>query len=174
MKKSSSDLDSFDKIHCIAEQKFDIQIASDGRWYHDGGEIRRPALVKLFSSVLKRDLNGTYWLETPVEKGRIEVVDGPFIAPELIIEEENELLKNTILKIGFVTNVDDYVQLNKTSPLEIRPSLATNEMCPYIEVRDGLYAKLSRPVFYELAKYAVEDKDGRYGVWSNGEFFALE
>ena len=77
----------FDQIGRAVEQQFNIKIAGDGRWYHEGGEIRRKALVKLFSTVLKRDPDGVFWLETPAEKGRIEVEDAPFIATALTVDQ---------------------------------------------------------------------------------------
>ena len=85
MKKDRQKQQEFDQIGPAVEQQFHIKIAGDGRWYHEGGEIHRKALVKLFSSVLKRDSNGVFWLETPVEKGRIEVEDAPFIVTKLTI-----------------------------------------------------------------------------------------
>ena len=80
MRKDNQKQTAFERIGRAVEQQFNIKIASDGRWFHEGDEIHRKALVKLFSTVLKRDSDGFFWLETPVEKGRIEVEDAPFIA----------------------------------------------------------------------------------------------
>lgn len=164
---------AFDQIRRADEQQFNIQIAADGRWFHDGGEIRRKALVKLFASVLKRDLAGVFWLETPVEKGRIEVADAPFIATRLILQHATA--STTVdPAFGFLTNVDDEVPLDAAHPIQMLRSPDGSGLRPYIEVRDGLLAKLSRPVYYELASYAVAGQDGRMGVWSHNQFFVLE
>ena len=165
---------AFNQIRRADEQQFNIQIVADGRWFHDGGEIRRKALVKLFASVLKRDLAGLFWLETPLEKGRIEVADAPFIATRLILQHAGTASTTADPAFGFVTNVDDEVPLNAAHPIQMLPSRDGGGMRPYIEVRDGLLAKLSRPVYYELASHAVASQDGRMGVLSHNQFFALE
>ena len=165
---------AFEQIRRADEKQFNIQIAADGRWFHDGGEIRRKALFKLFASVLKRDLAGVFWLETPVEKGRIEVADAPFIATRLTLQYAGTASTTADPAFGFVTNVDDEVPLDAAHPIQMLPSPDGGGMRPYIEVRDGLLAKLSRPVYYELASYAVAGQDGRMGVWSRNQFFVLE
>ena len=165
---------AFDQIRSADEQQFNIQIAADGRWYHDGGEIRRKALVKLFASVLKRDPAGVFWLETPVEKVRIEVADAPFIATRLIVENAGTASTKADPAFGFVTNVGDEVPLDAAHPIQLLASPDGDGTRPYIEVRDGLLAKLSRPVYYELASHAVAGQDGRMGVLSHNQFFALE
>jgi hypothetical protein len=165
---------AFNQIRRADEQQFNIQIAADGRWFHEGGEIRRKALVKLFASVLKRDLAGVFWLETPVEKGRIEVADAPFIATRLILQHAGTASTTADPAFGFVTNVDNRVPLDAAHPIQMLPSPNGSGKRPYIEVRDGLLAKLSRPVYYELASHAVAGQDGRMGVWSHNQFFVLE
>ena len=165
---------AFDQIRRADEQQFNIQIIADGRWFHDGGEIRRKALVKLFASVLKRDLAGLFWLETPVEKGRVEVADAPFIATRLTLQYAGTASTTADSAFGFVTNVDDEVSLDAAHPIQMLPSPDGGGIRPYIEVRDGLLAKLSRPVYYELASHAVAGQDGRMGVWSHNQFFVLE
>ena len=165
---------AFDQIRRADEQQFNIQIAADGRWFHDGGEIRRKALVKLFAGVLKRDPAGVFWLETPVEKGRIEVADAPFIATRLTLQHAGTASTTADPAFGFVTNVGDEVPLDAAHPIQMLPSPDGSGLRPYIEVRDGLLAKLSRPVYYELASYAVAGQDGRMGVRSHNQFFVLE
>ena len=165
---------AFSEIGRANHQKFDIQIAADGRWFHAGGEIRRKALIKLFASVLKRDSTGVFWLETPIEKGRIEVADAPFIATRLILKNVGTATTTADPAFGFVTNVDDEVPLDAAHPIQLLPSPDGDGTRPYIEVRDGLLAKLSRPVYYELASHAVAGQDGRMGVLSHNQFFALE
>ena len=165
---------AFDQIRRADEQQFNIQIVADGRWFHDGGEIRRKALVKLFASVLKRDLAGLFWLETPLEKGRIEVADAPFIATRLIVQNVGKAMTTAYPTFGLVTNVDDEVPLDAAHPIQMLASPDGDGTRPYIEVRNGLLAKLSRPVYYELASHAVAGQDGRMGVWSHNQFFVLE
>ena len=152
-------------------QEFDIRITADGSWYHEGGLIGRPALVKLFSTVLRREADGSFWLVTPVERGRIEVEDAPFIitAVDMTGDGEDQQLR-------FRTNVDDEVVLGPENPLVMRPVAGgdAGDLRPYVSVRDGLEALVARPVFYELAGISIAGPDGRLGVWSGGLFFALE
>jgi len=176
MRSNDQKTGAFRSIGRAVEQQFDIVIAADGRWFHEGGEIRRKPLVKLFSSVLRRDSDGVFWLETPVEKGRIEVADAPFIATALVEDSPAETSSKTDRHpvLRFMTNVDDQVPLDAAHPLQMRPSPDGSGARPYIEVRDGLLAKLSRPVYYELAARAVMGDAGRLGVWSGDQFFVLE
>ena len=174
MQKDRQKQQEFDQIGPAVEQQFHIKIARDGRWFHEGDEIHRKALVKLFSTVLKRDSDGVFWLETPVEKGRIEVEDAPFIATALTVDWADDVTPNTHPALRFTTNVDDHVVLDAAHPLQMLPSPDGSGLQPYIEVRHGLLAKLSRPVYYELAARAVAGDDGRIGVWSHDHFFILE
>ena len=174
MQNDTQKQQEFDQIGHAVEQQFHIKIASDGRWFHKGEEIHRKALVKLFSTALKRDSDGVFWLETPVEKGRIEVEDAPFIATALTVDWADGVTPHTHPALCFTTNVDDHVVLDAAHPLQMLPSPDGYGLQPYIEVRDGLLAKLSRPVYYELAALAVAGDDGRIGVWSHDHFFILE
>ena len=174
MHKDTREQQRFDQIGRAVEQQFHIKISSDGKWFYEGGEIHRKALVKLFSTVLKRDSDGIYWLETPVEKGRIEVEDAPFIATALTVDRTDGLTSGMHPLLRFTTNVDDHVPLDAKHPLQMLPSPDGSGLRPYIEVRDGLLAKLSRPVYYEVAARAVAGDGGRVGVWSHGHFFFLE
>ena len=161
----------FDRLHQSAAQTFDIRIDSDGRWYHQGDEIRRPALVKLFASVLMRDVDGGFWLVTPVEKGRITVDDAPFLVSQMIIGASGG---DGDAEITFRTSLDDAVVLGPDNPMVMQQAAGRGDAVPYIEIRDGLMAKLSRPVYYELAARAVVGPDGKLGVWSGPHFFAME
>jgi len=174
MQKDTQKQQEFDQIGRAVEQQFHIKIAGDGRWFHEGDEIHRKALVKLFSTVLKRDSDGVFWLETPVEKGRIEVEDAPFIATALTVDQADGVTPDTHPALCFTTNVGDHVPLDAAHPLQMLPSPDGSGLRPYIEVRDRLLAKLSRPVYYELAARAVAGDDGRSGVWSHDHFFILE
>jgi len=152
-----------------APQEFDIRIAADGSWYHEGGLIARPALVKLFASVLRREPDDSYWLVTPVERGRIDVDDVPFIVIAAECEGDG---RDQMIRLW--TNVEDEFILDSDHPLVMRPSPDGDDLRPYVTVRPGLEARLARPVFYELAARAVEGPAGRSGVWSASAFFSLE
>ena len=171
MKHSSTPQISFDRLHHIDEQQFDIRIAADGRWFHEGDEIRRIEMVKLFASVLFQDEAGDYWLATPMEKGRITVEDAPFIICEMFVAAGADPHSN---EIHFRTNLDEMIALDAAHPILMRLADDMLDLRPYIELRNGLLAKLSRPVYYQLAQYAEEGPDGRLGVWSHKQFFALE
>ena len=148
----------------------DMRIARDGTWFYRGSPIGRPALVKLFASVLRREPDGRYWLVTPAERGRIEVEDVPFLAVALTVEGEGREQK-----LIFHTNLDDIVTAGPDNPLRVETA-ASGEPAPYILVRDNLEARLARPVFYDLVELGKEEPNGetsQFGVWSNGNFFRL-
>jgi hypothetical protein len=148
---------------------FDMRIGRDGTWYYRGSPIGRKPLVTLFSSVLKRDEDGQFWLETPVERGRIDVDDAPFVA--VALDARGAGREQTLI---FTTNLDESVAAGPEHPLRIAFDPATGEPSPYVLVRDRLEALLSRPVYYELAELAEEDSGtGLLGVWSAGTFFPL-
>ena len=152
-------------------EDFDIRIARDGNWYHQGSLIGRKALVKLFSTVLERDEAGQYWLVTPAERGRIAVEDAPFTAVELAVSGRGS---DQVLR--FRTNLDDWVEAGRDHPMRIDRSPDSGEPRPYILVRDRLEALIARSVYYQLVELAVERRDkegGDLGVWCKGIFFAL-
>jgi hypothetical protein len=149
---------------------YDIRIGRDGTWFYIGSPIGRLPLVKLFASVLRREPDGRYWLVTPAERGRIEVDDVPFLAVALTVAGEGPR-QELILR----TNLDDIVTAGPDNPLRFETA-ASGEPAPYILVRDGLEARLSRTVFYELVELGCEERiDDRtqFGVWSSGVFFRL-
>lgn len=151
---------------------FEIAIKRDGTWLYRGSPIRRPALVKLFASVLRREADGTYWLVTPAERGRVAVEDAPFTAVELSVAGDG---REQVLT--FRTNTDDSVTADEHHPLRVSSDVATGEPNPYILVRPGLEARLTRPVFYQLVELGTEERVGtatRFGVWSNRRFFPLD
>lgn len=162
-------------VHRPAPQEFDIRIAADGSWYHEGGIIARPALVKLFASVLRREADGGYWLVTPVERGRIDVDDVPFILVAAECEGDG---KDQVIRLQ--SNVDDDIILGPDHQLVMRRPPAGDDLRPYVTVRPGMEGRLGlegrivRPVFYELAERGVEGPTGQIGVWSAGAFFSLE
>lgn len=148
---------------------FQMRIDRHGTWFYRGSPIGRLALVKLFSTVLRRDDQGQHWLTTPVENGRIEVEDAPFIAVEMMAEG-----KGSDQIIRFRTNVDDVVTLDDAHALRMAHDSSTDEPRPYIHVRKGLEARLARPVFYHLVELGEPQVGGDgFGVWSAGRFFSL-
>lgn len=151
-------------------------IRRDATWLYRGSPIGRKSMICLFASVLKRDEEGGYLLETPAERGRIEVEDAPFLAVSLDWRGES---RSQVL--AFRTNVDEVVTAGPDHPLRIGHDLLTCEPRPYIHVRDGqgafpVEARISRAVYYELAALAEPGLCfGRkvFGVWSQGMFFSL-
>jgi hypothetical protein len=149
----------------------DMRIGRDGTWYYLGSPIQRPAMVRLFARVLRREADGGYALVTPVERLTIRVDDVPFVAVEMLRRGEG---KEAL--IAFRTNLDEVVAAGPGHRLFLRPGPG-GEPAPYICVRDGLDALLARPVYYELAEIAQvgpAGPGGALGVWSGGSFFALD
>ena len=144
-----------------------MRIARDGTWYHEGTPIGRPAMVRLFSTILRREPDGSFVLVTPVEKLSIAVEDAPFVAVEVKSEEEGERRS-----LAFRLNTGDVVVAGPDHP--IRLSLGPDGPHPYVEVRAGLEALVARPVYYELAELALLEGAQPPGLWSGGRFFALE
>jgi len=144
-----------DLVSSIPIKDFEMRIAKDGVWYHQGAPIKRLPLVKLFASVLRKEEDESYWLVTPVEKGMIEVEDAPFLAVEVqrVISNENEPFNTDF---SFRTNLDEIVICGLEHPLRVDVDPETKEPNPYIVVRDGLEAKITRSVFYELIDVADE------------------
>lgn len=122
----------------------DFKIAYDGAWFHEGVRIRREALAKLFSDrALKVDAEGLYWLQTPFEKYPVEVEDVPYVIVDFV--ENNE-------DFDLVTNMGETVPLGPQHPMQLRKDKKSGDMLPYVEIRDGLYARLGRPVYYTLVQ----------------------
>jgi hypothetical protein len=149
---------------------FAMRIDRNGTWYYQGSPIGRPALVKLFSTVLRKDADGVHWLTTPVENGRIEVEDAPFVAVEMMAEGSGS---SQIIR--FRTNVDDIVTLDEAHPLRVSHDPANAEPRPYVHIRKGLEARILRPVYYHLVERGEADRDDptNFGIWSSGRFFSL-
>lgn len=158
-----------------ARQQFcgdiDIRIGRDGTWFYHGSPIGRKPLVKLFASVLRREGDGEYWLVTPAERGRIKVDEVPFLAVEV-----NAAGSGPAQELTFRTNLDDEVAAGAAHPIRVSHDPETQEPRPYILVRDGLEARILRPVFYELVGLAEVRRSGAdevHGVWSREQFFPL-
>ncbi len=151
-------------------------IKRDGTWLYKGSPITRKPMVCLFSTILQRDGEGRYWLETPAERGTIEVEDAPFVAVEM---DWNGQGKDQVL--CFRTNVDQCVVAGPEHPIRVAHDLLSCEPTPYLRVRDGkgrypIEARINRATYYELVALAEPGMvRGRkvLGVWSDGVFFPL-
>ncbi|WP_240790153.1 DUF1285 domain-containing protein [Roseomonas sp. HF4] len=154
-----------------------IRIGRDGTWYYRDSPIQRKPLVCLFASVLRRAEDGSYWLETPAERGRIEVEDAPFMAVELFWRDCDCGCAVPQQCLTFRTNLDEMVTAGRDHPIRVHLDPRTREPRPYVMVRPGLEARISRAVFYELVALAQSETiDGRevLGVWSEGVFFPID
>jgi hypothetical protein len=144
-----------------------MRIARDGTWFHDGEPIRRPAMVRLFSTVLRREPDGRHLLVTPVEKLEIDVEGTAFRAIEMESEGQGDQRR-----IAFRLDSGDAVILGTDHPLRV--VRGDHGPSPRILVRHGLEAELARPVYYELAEIALAEGRQPAGVWSDGAWFALD
>jgi len=148
----------------------DMTISKSGKWYYMGSEIKRPAMVKLFSGILRLESDNSYYLVTPVEKVRIQVEDAPFVAVAITKEQSEGM--NTVT---FRTNLNDEIVLSKENPLSIEIK-KNDEPSPYITVRNNLRALISRSVFYELVDLAETipiDGVPYLAIKSQGEIFKI-
>ncbi len=143
-----------------------IRIARDGEWFHDGEPIRRENLVRLFSTILRREPDGSFVLVTPVEKQSVDVEDAPFAAVEL--KSDGERAHRTL---ALRLNIGDLVLVGPDHPL--RFDMVGGDPAPYVMVRTGIEARLTRPVFYELANLAIEEGGQPPGIWSQGCFYSM-
>lgn len=155
-------VDRWDPPHCGHSG---MRIAADGRWWHMGSPIERPAMVRLFATVLRREGDGSHVLVTPHEKLTIDVEATAFRAIAMTSEGEGEARR-----IAFELDSGDAVILGPGHPLQP----ASGGAGPRLAVRHGLEAMLSRPVYYELAEIALAEGHEPPGVWSDGRFFALQ
>jgi hypothetical protein len=173
-------VEKWNPSHCGDSE---MRIGRDGTWYHEGSPIGRPAMVRLFSTILRREPDGRFVLVTPVEKLDIEVEDAPFVAVELRSEGEGRTRN-----LAFRLNTGDLVVAGPDHPLrfdgdshfsapprQVDTGLGKSD-CPhpYLHVRGGLDALVARPVYYELAELALAEGASPPGLWSDGAFFALE
>lgn len=144
----------------------DIRIARDGTWFYLGTPIGRFELVKLFSSILKKE-DGKFYLVTPVEKVGITVDDAPFVAVDFTRSEQDG---RQILT--FETHVGDKTVAGPDNPIRVERDAETGEPAPYVHVRAGLEALIDRKSFYRLVELG-DHHDGWFGLWSGGEFFPI-
>lgn len=139
-----------------------MRIAADGTWFHDGGVISRTAMVRAFSGLLRREDDGRHSLVTPFEKLSIEVEDAPFIAVDVSRTEGN---------LAFRLNTDDLVVAGPDNPVIARGDKETPDL--YVEVRNGLEARLNRSTYEQLAALSLEDGED-WTVTSGGMRFSLK
>jgi len=157
-------VDQWNPDHCGDSE---MRIARDGAWFHQGSPIGREAMVRLFSSILRREPDGSHVLVTPVEKLTIAVEDAPFVAVELKSEGEGRTRA-----LAFRLNTGDLVAAGPDNGLVLRET--PDGPHPYLHVRGGLEALVARSVYYELMNMALEENGERVGLWSNGAFFPLD
>lgn len=157
-------VERWNPTHCGDSE---MRIARDGTWFHQGSPIGRPAMVRAFSRILRREPDGGYVLVTPVEKLDITVEDAPFLAVEMKAEGSG-----ADARLGFRLNTGDYVTASADHPLRFTDTPEGPR--PYLHVRGGLEALVSRAIYYELAELALAGDDDRPGVWSGGTFFPLQ
>ena len=143
-----------------------MRIDRDGTWHYQGTPINRPELVRLFSTILKRE-GDDYFLVTPVEKARITVEDAPFVAVDFDATGEGQ---DQILT--FLTNVGDRAEAGPDHPIRVARDSPDGEPAPYVEIRDGLEALIDRKSFYRLVEIGAHH-EGWFGLWSGGAFFPV-
>ncbi|OWU86291.1 proteophosphoglycan precursor [Oceanicola sp. 22II-s10i] len=149
----------------------DLHIARDGTWFHEGTAFTRPELVRLFSTILRRD-GDEFFLVTPVEKWRISVEDAPFLAVDVEVEGEGRDQSLT-----FLTNVGDKVTAGPDHPIRVAQDDETGEPAPYVLVRGGLEALIDRKSFYRIVdtgETVPHEGAEWFGLWSDGAFFPIE
>ncbi|MGN6270760.1 MAG: DUF1285 domain-containing protein [Sphingomonas sp.] len=156
-------VERWNPAHCGDSE---MRIAADGTWFHQGSPIRRPEMVRLFSTILRRDPDGSHVLVTPVEKLTIAVDDAPFVAIELKREGVGRAQR-----LAFRLNTGDVIVAGHAHPLRFEHNAVGPR--PYLSVRAGLDALVARPLYYELAELALAAGDTPPGVWSDGSFFAM-
>jgi hypothetical protein len=165
--QSNAPVDLWDPKFC---GNLDIRISKDGSWFYEGSKINRMSLVKLFSSILKKE-GDKYFLVTPVEKIGIKVDVAPFVANSL-----DYINKGRTQKLSLTTNVGDNFQLNYNHPIRLEYNLKTNEPFPYVSVRRNLEALIDRKSFYRLIDLgSIENYKNEpwFGIWSNNCFFPI-
>ncbi len=148
----------------------DIRIARDGTWFYLGTPIGRPELVRLFSTILRKD-DDRFVLVTPVEKVGITVDDAPFVAVDFTAARSGEAQT-----LNFETNLGDTAVAGPDHPIRVERDPATGEPSPYVLIRDRLEALIDRKSFYrlvEIGAHAQHDGDSWFGLWSSGMFFPI-
>ncbi|MES2288415.1 MAG: DUF1285 domain-containing protein [Pseudomonadota bacterium] len=156
-------VEKWNPTHCGDSE---MRIARDGTWFHQGSPIGRREMVRLFSTILRRESDGSHVLVTPGEKLDIAVEDAPFIAVEM---KSEGVARDR--RLAFRLNTDDLIVAGPENG--IRFENREDGPHPYLHVRGGLEALIARPVYYELAEIALDQGDDPPGVWSDGAFFPM-
>ena len=157
-------VERWNPTHCGDSE---MRIARDGTWFHQGSQISRPAMVRLFSTILRREPDGGFVLVTPVEKLDIAVEDAPFTAVEMKADAEGR-----DARLAFRLNTGDLVTAGPDHVLRFAGT--PEEPRPYLHVRGGLEALVARALYYDLVDRALAGDDEPPGVWSDGAFFPLQ
>ncbi|MDX1597253.1 MAG: DUF1285 domain-containing protein [Marinobacter sp.] len=170
--ESGKGLPPLDKWHPELSGDIDIRITRDGQWIYKGEPLAREAIVRLFSTILRREDNGNYYLVTPVEKWRVQVEDAPLLAHSLEVKGQgaDQMLYLT-------TNVGETLVVGPEHPLIVGRYPHSDEPRPVVLVRHGLEARLVTAAYYDLAEHVIDSKadDGSLvlGVWSDGNFYEI-
>ncbi|WP_417502659.1 DUF1285 domain-containing protein [Marinobacter sp.] len=160
-----------DKWHPELSGDMDLRISRDGQWIHKGEPLGREAIVKLFSTILRREDDGHYYLVTPVEKWRIQVEDTPLLAHSFVVEGSGE---QQVIRL--TTNVGETIEVGDEHALEVGSYEGSGQPRPIVKVRHGLVARLVTAAYYDLAEHVVEQTiDGKavLGVFSHGNFYKI-
>jgi len=157
-------VDKWHPTHCGDSE---MRIARDGTWFHQGSPIGRESMVRLFSTILRREADGGHVLVTPVEKLDIEVEDAPFVAVEMKADGEG-----SDSRLAFRLNTGDLVTAGPDHGLRFVEG--EDGPRPYLHVRGGMEALVARAVYYDLAERAIAGDDAVPGIWSDGAFFPIE
>jgi uncharacterized protein len=147
----------------------DMHISADGIWHYMKSPIGRKPLVSLFASVLRKE-GDAYFLVTPVEKCGLTVEDAPFTAVRMAVAKQ----RTQDQVISFETNVDDEVTVDETHPLRFAEEPGTGGLKPYVMVRAGLEALVTRALYYDLVALGETDAQGHFGLWSSGMFWRMQ
>lgn len=160
-----------EKWHPELSGEMDLLITRDGQWLHKGEPLAREAIVRLFSTILRREDDGEYYLLTPVEKWRIQVEDTPLLAHSLTVEGESEAQV-----VRLTTNVGEILEVGSEHPLEVGTYSGLDEPRPVIYVRHGLVARLVTAAYYDLTAQMIEKSENGqsvFGVLSRGNFYKI-
>ena len=145
-----------------------MRISSDGQWLYQDSPISRPALVKLFAGILRRDADGRTYLVTPAEKVDCHVDDAPFLAVEMEV-----IGSGPDQVLTFRTNVDDVITVDAAHPMRFETQQPDGGLKPYVLVRGRLEALVTRAIYADLVALAVTDAQGAPGIWSGGVWWRL-
>ena len=164
-------LPTVDNWHPDLSGDMDLRITRDGRWIHKGAPLAREAIVRLFSTILRREEDGEYYLVSPVEKWRIQVEDTPLLAHTLTVEGEGA---DQVVRL--TTNVGEVLEVGEEHPLDVGTYPGSEEPRPVVHVRNGVEARLVTAAYYDLAAHATEQEvNGKkiFGVFSRGNFYKI-